>query len=166
MTAPAMDHTSTLEQEAPRPASRPAPAPIPFTRLLSVETIKMFNTRAGFWLMVGMAAAAVVATASVILFAPDDQIVYDNFGAAIGIPMTLLLPVMAILAIPGCLTIAAPSEAPGPVRQLTAPAGSPPSASAAQNASGASGVTLGGLTTAVQPVPSAGPSFHPSNDTG
>ena len=44
-------------------------------------------------------AAAVVATGAVILFAPDDQIVYDNFGAAIGIPMTLLLPIMALLSV-------------------------------------------------------------------
>ncbi|QIG42262.1 ABC transporter permease [Nocardioides anomalus] len=90
---------STAQQAAAPAARRPAPAPIPFTRLLSVETIKMFNTRAGFWLMVGMAAAAAVATGAVILVAPDDQIVYDNFGAAIGIPMTLLLPVMAILSV-------------------------------------------------------------------
>ena len=32
-----------------------------------------------------------VATAAVIAFAPDDQIDYDNFGAAIGIPMVVLL---------------------------------------------------------------------------
>jgi ABC-2 type transport system permease protein len=90
---------TTVEQAGAAAPTRTTPAPIPFTRLLSVETVKMFNTRAGFWLMVGMAAAAVVATGAVILFAPDDQIVYDNFGAAIGIPMTLLLPVMAILSV-------------------------------------------------------------------
>ena len=36
---------------------------------------------------------------SVILFAPDSAMTYDNFGAAIGVPMTLLLPVMAILSV-------------------------------------------------------------------
>ena len=30
---------------------------------------------------------------------PTAQITYDNFGAAIGVPMTLLLPVMAILSV-------------------------------------------------------------------
>ena len=34
-----------------------------------------------------------------ILFAPDSAMTYDNFGAAIGVPMTLLLPVMAILSV-------------------------------------------------------------------
>jgi ABC-2 type transport system permease protein len=91
--------TTTLEQ-APAPATRrPAPAPIPFTRLLRVETIKMFDTRAGLWLMIGIAASALVATAAVIAFAPDSSLTYDSFGAAIGIPMTLLLPVMAILSV-------------------------------------------------------------------
>jgi ABC-2 type transport system permease protein len=84
------------------PAARPAretPARIPFTRVLQVELVKMFDTRSGFWLMVGIAASAVIATGAVIAFAPDDQIVYDNFGAAIGIPMVFLLPVMAILSV-------------------------------------------------------------------
>jgi hypothetical protein len=90
---------ATLDPALAAERTRPAPAPIPFTRLLQVETIKMFNTRAGFWLMVSIAATALIATVSVILFAPDDQLTYDNFGAAIGIPMTLLLPVMAILSV-------------------------------------------------------------------
>jgi hypothetical protein len=49
--------------------------------------------------MVGIAASALIATGAVIAFAPDDQIVYDNFGAAIGVPMVFLLPVMAILSV-------------------------------------------------------------------
>jgi ABC-2 type transport system permease protein len=91
--------TAATIDRTPARAARTAPAPIPFTRLLKVELIKMFDTRAGFWLMVGIAATAVIATGAVILFAPDDQITYDNFGAAIGVPMTLLLPVMAILSV-------------------------------------------------------------------
>ena len=91
--------TTTIERTAAHAAPRTAPVPIPFTRLLRVETIKMFNTRAGFWLMVGIAASALIATVSVIAFAPDSAQNYDNFGAAIGIPMALLLPVMAILSV-------------------------------------------------------------------
>jgi ABC-2 type transport system permease protein len=89
----------TAVEGAPVRAARPVPAPIPFTRLLQVELVKMFNTRAGFWLIVSMAGAAAIATASVIVFAPDSAQTYDNFGAAIGVPMTLLLPVMAILSV-------------------------------------------------------------------
>ena len=88
-----------LDRTPVQSARRPAPAAIPFTRLLQVELVKMFNTRAGLWLMVSMAATAAIATASVILFAPDSELTYDNFGAAIGVPMTLLLPVMAILSV-------------------------------------------------------------------
>lgn len=97
--------TLTVTSEASpevAPAARPArevSARIPFTRVLQVELIKMFDTRSGFWLMIGMAASALIATGAVIAFAPDDQIVYDNFGAAIGIPMVFLLPVMAILSV-------------------------------------------------------------------
>jgi ABC-2 type transport system permease protein len=91
--------TATTLDRAPAQVARTAPEPIPFTRLLSVETIKMFDTRAGLWLMVSIAATAVIATGSVILFAPDSELTYDNFGAAIGVPMTLLLPVMAILSV-------------------------------------------------------------------
>ena len=90
---------TTIEHAAPAQVARTAPAPIPFSRLMTVELIKMFNTRAGFWLMMSMAGTAFIATASVILFAPDSAMTYDNFGAAIGVPMTLLLPVMAILSI-------------------------------------------------------------------
>src|SRR3954449_9889079 len=90
---------TTLETVRTPAPSRTTPAPIPFSRLLKVELVKMFDTRAGMWLMVSIAATAVIATASVILFAPDSAMTYDNFGAAIGVPMTLLLPVMAILSV-------------------------------------------------------------------
>jgi hypothetical protein len=91
--------TATTVDRAPARAARSTPEPIPFTRLLQVETIKMFNTRAGFWLMVSIAATALIATVSVIAFAPDSALTYDNFGAAVGVPLALLLPVMAILSV-------------------------------------------------------------------
>ncbi|MEJ7834519.1 MAG: ABC transporter permease [Nocardioides sp.] len=81
------------------PATRIAPQPIPFTRLLTVELTKIFDTRSGFWLTAGIAISALLATASVIVFAPDDALTYDSFGAAIGFPMVVLLPIMAILSV-------------------------------------------------------------------
>ena len=51
----------TLDR-APEHVARTAPAPIPFARLLQVETIKMFNTRASFWLMVSIGRTALIAT--------------------------------------------------------------------------------------------------------
>ena len=51
-----------LDRAPAHAATRPAPAPIPFVRLLKVELVKMFDTRAGFWLMMSMAGAALIAT--------------------------------------------------------------------------------------------------------
>ena len=44
------------------------------TRLVGVELRKMFDTRAGFWLMASVGIVAVLATAAVILWAPDEAI--------------------------------------------------------------------------------------------
>mgnify|MGYP000863067481 CR=1 FL=1 len=94
--------TTTVETDlvtaVARPA-RPTPAPIPMSRIVSVELRKSFDTRSGFWLLDSVGILAVLTTAAVILFAPDDQITYDTFGAAIGIPMAVILPVIAILSI-------------------------------------------------------------------
>jgi len=74
---------------------------IPFTRLVQVELRKMFNTRSGFWLMMSILIVAVIATLVVILFVPDSGITYATFGSAFGVPMALLLPIVAILCVTG-----------------------------------------------------------------
>ena len=84
-----------------RPATRPLPPirPIPLSRVVSVELRKMFDTRSGFWLMASIAIAALVATGAVIIFAPDDELKYSNFAAAIGFPMSVILPMIAVLSV-------------------------------------------------------------------
>lgn len=79
--------------------ARPAPTPIPLGRLVSVELRKMFDTRSGFWLMMSIAIFALLATTVVIIFAPDDALSYQTFASAIGIPMGIILPVIAILSV-------------------------------------------------------------------
>jgi hypothetical protein len=74
-------------------------APIPLTRVIRVELRKMFNTRSGFWLMASIGIAALLATTAVILFAPDSELTYGSFGAAIGFPMAVILPMVAILSV-------------------------------------------------------------------
>lgn len=96
MTSTTVD--TDLVTEVARPA-RPAPAPIPMSRIVGVELRKSFDTRSGFWLLASVGILAVLATAATILFAPDSAITYDTFGAAIGIPMAIILPVIAILSI-------------------------------------------------------------------
>ena len=97
-TAAVMDTPSVAEDRTrPRRSTRP----IPFRTIVGVELRKAFDTRSGFWLMVAIAAAGVLATGAVLAFASDSDLTYDNFAGAIGVPMTILLPVVAILAVTG-----------------------------------------------------------------
>jgi ABC-2 type transport system permease protein len=72
---------------------------IPASRVVSVELRKMFDTRSGFWLMMSVAITATLATGAVILWAPNDELTYDTFAAAIGFPMSVILPMVAILSV-------------------------------------------------------------------
>ena len=97
---------TTATATLPRPtAEAPAPArvvrPIPTSRLIRVELRKMFDTRAGFWLMASVAIVSVLATAATIIWAPDEAITQDNFSAAIGMPLSVVLPIIAILSVTG-----------------------------------------------------------------
>ena len=87
-----------------RRSRTPAPSgatyePIPMRTIMGVELRKMFDTRSGFWLMASIVILAVIATGAVILFAPADEQTYDSFAGAIGIPMTIVLPIIAALSI-------------------------------------------------------------------
>jgi len=78
---------------------RPSVAPIPLSRVTAVELRKMFDSRSGFWLMASIVITALLATAAVILFAPDRELTYSTFGQAIGFPMAAILPIIAILSV-------------------------------------------------------------------
>ena len=80
-------------------ADRAVPAPIPFARLLKVEARKMFDTRSGMWLMASVGILAALASAAVVLWAPDAEVTYGTFAAAVGFPMAVLLPVIAVLSV-------------------------------------------------------------------
>ena len=81
---------------------RPAPvveSPIPTSRIVAVELRKMFDTRSGFWLMASILGAAVLATGAVVLFAPDEDLTFSTFATAVGFPMAVILPMVAILSV-------------------------------------------------------------------
>lgn len=80
-------------------AARGTAKPIPTTRLVKVELRKMFNTRSGFWMLVSIGVLSVIATGAVIVFAPDDAITYYGFSSAVGFPMSVILPMIAILGV-------------------------------------------------------------------
>jgi len=75
------------------------PAPIPMSRIIATELRKMFDTRSGFWLVASLGILALLATAAVIAFSSNDGMTYSAFVTATGYPMTILLPIIAILSV-------------------------------------------------------------------
>lgn len=71
--------------------------PIPTTRLIGVELQKMFDTRSGFWLLAGGALLSVLATVITVFADPD--LSYSSFAAAIGAPLSIVLPMAGVLAV-------------------------------------------------------------------
>ncbi len=69
------------------------------SRIVSTELRKMFDTRSGFWLMASIGILGLIATASVIAFSSDAGMTYSAFATAIGYPMTVVLPIIAILSV-------------------------------------------------------------------
>jgi hypothetical protein len=90
-------HTAGDTTGRPRPAHRP----IPLSRIVNVELRKTFDTRSGFWLMASIGIAALLATIATILWAPEEELTYSSFAAAIGFPMAVILPMIAILSVTG-----------------------------------------------------------------
>ena len=74
---------------------------IPLSRITTTELRKMFDTRSGFWLLASIGILSVLATATVILFGRVEELTYNTFAAAIDIPMTVILPIIAILSVTG-----------------------------------------------------------------
>jgi ABC-2 type transport system permease protein len=74
---------------------------VSLSRVTHVELRKMFDTRSGFWLMASIVIAALLSTVATILFAPDADLTYYTFAKAIGFPMTVILPIIAVLSITG-----------------------------------------------------------------
>ena len=95
MTATIVPPATTTEAAPVRRTARPIPA----TRLVKIELRKMFNTRSGFWMLISIGVLSVIATGAVIIFAPDTAVTYESFATAIGLPMSVILPMIAILAV-------------------------------------------------------------------
>lgn len=79
--------------------SRTAPARVPVARLVGVELRKSFDTRSGLWLLTSLGLAAVLTTGAIIAWAPSEQLTYSQFTLAIGVPMTVILPIIAVLSV-------------------------------------------------------------------
>lgn len=92
---------ATSAPTTPGLRTRPTPQPIPMTRLLDTELRKMFDTRAGFWLVASIGITAVLASVATMVFAPDSALTYETFSTAIGFPIAVILPMIAILSVTG-----------------------------------------------------------------
>ena len=76
-------------------------ARVPFTRLVSVELRKMFDTRAGRWLLISIAAftALVLIIQLWVVLAQDQTVTFEDFAAGANIPMNILLPVLGVMSV-------------------------------------------------------------------
>src|SRR6195952_3738942 len=85
----------TIEAAPARRTSRPIPTP----RLVRVQLRKMFNSRSGLWMLVSIGVLSPVSAGSLLVFGLDSDVTYQNFVRASGFPMTVILPMIAILAV-------------------------------------------------------------------
>jgi ABC-type transport system involved in multi-copper enzyme maturation permease subunit len=74
---------------------------VPFGRLVSVEMRKMFDTRAGRWLLISIAAftALVLVIQLWVVLAQDQTVAFNDFAGGANIPMNLLLPVLGVMSV-------------------------------------------------------------------
>jgi ABC-2 type transport system permease protein len=87
----------TVTRQVPQTTTTYAPAS--FARILGVELRKMFDTRSGAWMLASIVITSALATTAVVLWAPEEELTYEMFASAIGIPMTIVLPIIAILSV-------------------------------------------------------------------
>ena len=93
-----------VQQRTPTATGPGHPAPpsgIPLGRIIATELRKMLDTRSGFWTVAGIAIVSFATTGLVILFADHEDLTYRTFASAISVPMSLLLPIIALLSVTG-----------------------------------------------------------------
>ena len=96
-----MSAVATVEREAtPRARIRDDRRPS-MARVTKVELHKMFDTRSGFWLPIGVALAAVITVLITALSGPAQNHTFTHlFGNAL-IPTAILLPLIGVLLVTG-----------------------------------------------------------------
>ncbi len=99
MSTTAPQTLAPVDAVTARPAARATPAPIPLIRIVGVELRKSFDTRAGMWLLASIGIVSLLTTGMVIAFGPQQELTYSTFTLAIGYPMSVILPLIAILSV-------------------------------------------------------------------
>lgn len=72
---------------------------VPMSRLIGVELRKLADTRAGKWLLIGIAAITVAVISIFFLTAADSDRTFLNFVGIIATPQGFLLPVLGVLLV-------------------------------------------------------------------
>lgn len=71
---------------------------VPFTRTFRAELRKMVDTRAGRWMVIVMAAAAVLVLAGFVIWGPADDASFAGLLELATVPLAMLLPIIGIMA--------------------------------------------------------------------
>jgi ABC-2 type transport system permease protein len=74
---------------------------VPFTRLVAVELRKARDTRAGFWLLVGIGLIVILmlGTATVITLVQSEPVLFGDFISIAAYMTSFLLPILAIMLV-------------------------------------------------------------------
>jgi ABC-2 type transport system permease protein len=72
---------------------------VPFSRHVVVEMRKMFDTRAGKWLMITIVVITALVVGLLLIFAPDDGKNFEAFLGGTATPQGFLLPVLGVLLV-------------------------------------------------------------------
>jgi hypothetical protein len=88
---------TVLQHDPARTLARPAR--IPLGRITTTELRKMLDTRSGFWTVSSIGIVSALTTGAVILWGDAADLTYRTFTSAIGVPMSLILPIIAILSV-------------------------------------------------------------------
>ena len=77
--------------------------PIPFGRLVRVELRKMLDTRAGRWLLIGLAALIALVLVIQLIVTVNQGLAqkFTDFGGGANYPMVILLPVLGAMSVTG-----------------------------------------------------------------
>jgi ABC-2 type transport system permease protein len=92
-------NAQTSGRSTPTPAVAHQRRRIPLRRLVLVELRKSFDTTSGLWLLASIAGLAILTSGAVIAFSPAEELTYQTFTLAIGIPISIILPVIAVLSV-------------------------------------------------------------------
>ncbi|MDR7251258.1 ABC-type transport system involved in multi-copper enzyme maturation permease subunit [Nocardioides sp. BE266] len=84
--------------DVPTVTALPGRPGVPFGRTLQAELRKMVDTRAGRWMVIVMAAIAVLVLAAFVIWGPAEDASFQGLLELATLPLAMLLPVLGIMA--------------------------------------------------------------------